>query len=320
MARPSPSSSSIPTGRWTSPPATCATPSSATSPRAKIAAAKATSARLWRPPSPDCWTPASPSSLTHGRYPLYRRFGFDVFTHHSGIFVTPEQIERTFGTEVPKDGEQWLVIGEGRYYIDDLLVITDVTATTLTECKTALLAAASIARARGKQRILIEHPAAPSYGSRYPLYPTLDTPLVELARACGAEIRVQGADPESGTIPDADWIKVLDVAGFLRAAIACRKPERPSLTGRIGIETDAGTVTLDVSHKGIHITEGIDSGVPVVKWPSAAVAQLVTGYRTASVLDLIHNTALPNDVIALLDALFPPGWRFSRNESWTYKA
>jgi GNAT superfamily N-acetyltransferase len=28
--------------------------------------------------------------LLHGRYPLYRRLGFDVFTHHSGITITPE--------------------------------------------------------------------------------------------------------------------------------------------------------------------------------------------------------------------------------------
>jgi hypothetical protein len=48
------------------------------------------------------------------------------------------------------------------------------------------------------------------------------------------------------------------------------------------------------------------------------LAQLVTGYRSAETLALIHGLELPPEAQALLSALFPPCWRFSRNESWTF--
>jgi hypothetical protein len=57
-----------------------------------------------------------------------------------------------------------------------------------------------------------------------------------------------------------------------------------------------------------------------VRWPSAALGQLVTGYASARVLAAMHETPLPDDALALLDSLFPRQWRVSRNESWTYKA
>ncbi|MBN2390832.1 MAG: GNAT family N-acetyltransferase [Anaerolineae bacterium] len=260
-----------------------------------------------------------PLVLTHGRYPLYRRFGFDVFTHHSGIFITPEQIARTLGTEEPQEADERLVIQEGRAFLEDRLLVTEVRAETLAECRDALLAAAAIARGQEKNLILFEHPPAPSYGSAYPLYPTLETPLTALARACGAQVIIQGADPESGTIPDADWIEVLDAAGFLHAAVACLKPELSLPEATLSFETDAGNVTLESTETLVRIADTLTPNVPFIRWPSAALAQLVTGYRDAAALAVIHNVQIPADALALLDALFPSVWRLSRNESWTYK-
>jgi predicted N-acetyltransferase YhbS len=260
-----------------------------------------------------------PLILTHGRYPLYRRFGFDVFTHHSGIFITPEQIARTLGSEESQEADERLVIQGGRAFLGDRLLVTNIHAGTLSECRSALLAAATIARRQEKSLILFEHPPAPSYGSTYPLYPTLETPLTSLARSCGAQVIVQGADPESGTIPDADWIKVLDAAEFLRAAVACLEVALPLPEAIVGFETDAGNLTLESTGTAVRVADALAPDIPVIRWPSAALAQLVTGYRETAALALIHNTHLSADVVALLNALFPPGWRLSRNESWTYK-
>ncbi|MFN2109640.1 MAG: hypothetical protein ACK2UI_08270, partial [Anaerolineae bacterium] len=69
----------------------------------------------------------------------------------------------------------------------------------------------------------------------------------------------------------------------------------------------------------VRVADALAPDIPVIRWPSAALAQLVTGYRETAALALIHNTHLSADVVALLNALFPPGWRLSRNESWTYK-
>jgi predicted N-acetyltransferase YhbS len=261
-----------------------------------------------------------PLVLMHGRYPLYRRFGFDVFTHHSGIFIIPEQIARVLGVEEPQEGEERLVIQEGRGFLEDRLLVTNVRTETLSDCRSALLAAAAIARGRGKSLILFEHPPAPSYGSTYPLCATLETPLTALARTCGAQVIVQGADPESGTIPDADWIKVLDAAGFMRTAVACLKPELPLPEAILGFETDAGNVTLESTGTAVRVINMLASNAPVIGWPSAALAQLVTGYRSADMLAVIHNTVIPESSLTLLRVLFPPGWRLSRNESWTYRS
>ncbi len=261
-----------------------------------------------------------PLVLTHGRYPLYRKFGFDVFTHHCGIIIMPDQIARTLGVEALQEDEARLTIQGGGGILDDRLLVTEVRAETLSECRGALLAAAAIARGRGKGLILFEHPAAPSYGSAYPLYPTLETPFAKLARACGAQVIVQGADPESGTIPDADWIKVLDAAGFMRAAVACLELALPLPEITISFETDAGSLTLESTGTTVRVADMLMPNTPVIRWPSAALAQLVTGYRSADMLAVIHDVTIPESALALLQTLFSSGWRLSRNESWTYRA
>jgi GNAT superfamily N-acetyltransferase len=261
-----------------------------------------------------------PLLLLHGRYPLYRRLGFDVFTHHSAIFLTPEQVERALGTGNTKEGHPLLVIEEHPSFREDLLVVTEVKAQSWAESKVALWAAAEIAREQGKERILFEHPSAPC-GSRYPAYDTLETPFTALARTCGAEVHVQGADPEGAAIPDADWIKVLDAAGLVQGALQALPEARIELPdGSVALETDAGAVTLISQGRRVTAQEGIEPGVPVIHWPSSALAQLVTGYRSAEMLGVLHDAEMPPEALALLRALFPRQWRFSRNESWVFRA
>lgn len=257
--------------------------------------------------------------VTHGRYPLYRRFGFDVFTYHSGIFVTPEQIERQLGDGCAPEDRELLVTMDHRVLQPDLLVVSDVTSTSLPSHRAALRAAAVLARELGRTRILFEHPAAPSYGSRYPVYSTPETAFTALARTCGAEVIVQGADPEAGTIPDADWVKVLDAAAVLQAALAGFMPLRPLPSMLLTIETDAGTATLICAAGGVVLSSSEKPLAERISWPSAALAQLVTGYRPAEVLALLHNTSLSPEARDVLGTLFPPRWRFSRNESWIYQ-
>ena len=266
-------------------------------------------------------TAGMPLAITHGRHQLYRRFGFAVFTHHCGIFVTPEQIERKLRAQIPGKVNHLLVVEERQAIQDDLLLVTEVKATTLSERRAALQSAAALARKRDKVRILFEYPPASSYGSRYPLYPSLETPFTALARACGAQVCVQGADPESGSIPDADWIKVLDTAAFLREAVRRVEESRQSLpTGAICFDTDDGAATIESTGESVMVSGEIKPGAARLKWPSSALAQLVTGYQPIEVLRVIHNTPLPAETMALLETLFPRRWRLSRNESWTFKS
>jgi len=260
-----------------------------------------------------------PLVVTHGRHQLYRRFGFDVFTHHCGIFVTPEQIEKKLGAL--GEASHPLVVEERQAVQDDLLLVTDVRAATLSESRAALQAAAALARKRSKARILFEHPPAPSYGSRYPIYASLENPFTALARACGAQVCVQGADPEAGAIPDADWIKVLDTATFLREVLRGLAESRQSLPmGTVCFETDAGAATIESTGAGVMVARETTSDAVRVEWPSSTLAQLVTGYQPAEVLSVIHNTPLPAETMAFLGTLFPQKWRLSRNESWTFKS
>jgi len=260
-----------------------------------------------------------PLVLTHGRFPLYRRFGFDVFTYNSGIFITPGIIEHRLGQSSPVAGD-WITVLENHSILDDLLLVTRARADTHAEARNCLLAAAEAARQRRKTRILIEHPAAPSYGSTYPIYASAETPLTQLARACGARVIVQGANPEEGSVPDADWIKILDAPGFFRTLInnyqrLAALPD-PAI---IRIETDAGSFLLECTGRELVLSDMYREDHPAVRWPSSALAQLVTGYKSIEIICATFNTELPPEAARMLDQLFPPRWRFSRNESWTYK-
>lgn len=88
----------------------------------------------------------------------------------------------------------------------------------------------------------------------------------------------------------------------------------------VALDTDAGAVTI-VSREGrVAAHTGIAPGERALQWPSSALAQLVTGYRSAETLALLHDLELPPEAQALLSALFPTCWRFSRNESWTLQS
>ncbi len=261
-----------------------------------------------------------PLVLTHGRFPLYRRFGFDVFTYNSGIFITPDIIEHRLGISSQPGSENWITVLDNHSVLDDLLLVTHARADTHVEARLSLLAAAEAARQRRKSRILIEHPAAPSYGSTYPIYASPETPLTELARACGGRVIVQGANPEEGSVPDADWIKILDAAGFVRKAMKSLQASLgPLETAKIWIETDAGSFLIDSSGRELVLSDEYREDHPAVRWPSSALAQLVTGYKSIEVISATYNSVLPPEVTRLLGQLFPPRWRFSRNESWTYQ-
>jgi hypothetical protein len=274
-------------------------------------------------------------AITHGRADLYRRFGFDVFTHHAGILVDAARIETHLGRKPPPAAARdMLRILDSPHVHADLLVVEDIAGArapgsdgasggggTLAGARAVLQAAAAIARERGRERILFEHPAAPSYGSRYPVYSTLETPLTTLARTCGARVCIQGADPESGAVPDADWVKVLDAGTFVTQSlrhVVEWYDELPDTT--VCFDTDAGAVTIAGASSVVQARAGLDPEMTCVEWPSSALAQLVLGYRSADVLATMHNTPLDEDSLTLLRTLFPPRWRLSRNESWTYSS
>ena len=258
--------------------------------------------------------------ILHGRYSLYRRFGFEVFTHHCGVFIKPEQIEARLGASISGSTQELLSVEDHQFHQEDLLVVTEVRAHSAQECREALAAAAALAQERGKARILFEHPAALSYGSRYPLHASPETAFTRLALACGGQMLLQGADPESGTVPDADWIKVLDVASFVREALRLQPPTQPLPAAEVSLDTDAGQVTIQGSGLSWEALDGACSDAVCVKMLSSTLAQLVTGYQSTEVFAAGRNMALSPEVISLLIALFPPRWRFSRNESWVFRS
>ena len=258
--------------------------------------------------------------ILHGRYPLYRRFGFEVFTHHCGLFIKPEQIRTRLGTSTSGSTRELLSIEDHRFFYEDLLVVAEVRAHSAQECCEALATAGALAQERGKTRILFEHPSALSYGSRYRFHASPETAFTRLALACGAQMCLQGADPESGTVPDADWVKVLDAASCVSEALRLQPLVQPLPASKVSLVTDAGMVMIQGSGLSWEAREGADGGAVPVKMPSSALAQLVTGYQPIETLAAMHKMALSPDVIALLAALFPPRWRFSRNESWVFRS
>ena len=250
----------------------------------------------------------------HGDYHYYRPLGFEVWTHHCGLFITPEAIEQRLGAAPEGARAELREVGERQPSIPDLLLVQDVRAGTAEAAKGALLAAAALARERGKGRILFEHPRAD-----HSLHPTLETPFAEFARLCGAAQHVCPDDPESCGVPDGDWMKVLDTQQFLRDAVPlCPVQEDALPHAAVTFDTDAGTATLRASAEGVTVTEGPASDASCLTWPGNAVGQLVLGYASAPALAARHSTPLPPEPMALLNTLFSHGWRLSRNEEWVY--
>jgi hypothetical protein len=78
-------------------------------------------------------------------------------------------------------------------------------------------------------------------------------------------------------------------------------------------------MTLVSQGNAVSAREDILPDTPVLRWSSSALVQLVTGYRSAEMLAVLHDTVLPPQALALLRTLFPRRWRFSRNESWVFR-
>ncbi|MHB0876092.1 MAG: GNAT family N-acetyltransferase [Anaerolineae bacterium] len=254
--------------------------------------------------------------VTHGPWALYEPFDFARFTHHSGIFASVALLRRELGSE-PYDGPDMLV-QMSRGVLPDLLVVTESRASTVPECLMALRQAADTAERAGRSRVLFEEPAAPSYGRSYPLHHSLRTQLVEVACGLGAEHRVMGDDPAGGAVAHADGLKVLSTAGLLRQVLSLLEPA-PLPEAAVAFTGDAGSATLLSDGASLSVADGTTAGATIVSWPTSALAQLVTGYRAASLLDALYGTSLPQPALELLDAAFPRRWRLTRNESWTYE-
>ncbi len=77
-------------------------------------------------------------------------------------------------------------------------------------------------------------------------------------------------------------------------------------------------MTLESTGTTLRVDDTLAPDAPVIAWP-AALAHLVTGYRSAELLAVIHHAVIHERALMLLQALFPTGWRLSRNESWTYR-
>jgi hypothetical protein len=250
----------------------------------------------------------------HGTCRYYRPLGFCVCTHHCGLFATPDGIEQRLGPAPEAVRGDLLEVEDNRHISADLLVVAEVRAWTCADAAAALLAAAALARTRGKTRVVFEHPR-----SDHTLHPSLETPFTEMARLCGAEMIVVAADPEGRRVDHADWYKVLDTYRFLRDAVPLRPVKEEALpTAAVTFETDAGTATVRGSPQGIAVTEGAAPDACRVTWPANAVGQLALGYLSAAALAAVHGTPIPLEPLALLDLVFPRWWRLSRNEAWVY--
>ncbi len=259
-----------------------------------------------------------PLVVLHGAFPLYRRFGFVGFTSHAGIFLTPGAIERCLGEAPDSPGLADLVeVCESQLFMKDILFVTHASAGSLEEARGALLAVGRLAREKDKARILIEHPDAPSYGSTYPVYASLETPLTALARTCGGRVVVGGSNPEDGHAQDGDWIRVLDPLRLAQAVLDCRKGDMSAPgPARLWINTELGGIGLISNGQGVLISHQQEAAMEELTWTSGDLAQLATGYRPAASIAVIRRTPLSPAGQDLLDAVFPPGWRLSHNANW----
>ncbi len=202
------------------------------------------------------------------------------------IRLAPEAIHRTLGrdTAASDAGRALLEVAPGRGLLPGLLLLRDVRAADAVAARSALLAAADLAEARGATRILIEAPPASRNGGGYAMQRDLSTPLIELARYCGGEIVVQGADPEGGHVAHADWFQVLDLAGLLAAALPPEADTAGLLDGAVALCTESGAATIAVRDGRATVTPGAAAGVPQIAWPAAAAGQLALGYAAAPIL------------------------------------
>ena len=58
-----------------------------------------------------------------------------ITADHCGMVLTPTQVERTFREQDVGDAERFLEVGTHKALWNDLLLVTDVKAHTLRECR-----------------------------------------------------------------------------------------------------------------------------------------------------------------------------------------
>lgn len=254
------------------------------------------------------------SAMTlHGSCLYYRPLGFEVYSHNFGVFISAEQVEQQLGCG-PSGGEQRIAVEEHRAFLPDLLVVPEVRAANLQQAKVVLIATSQLARERGKARILFEMPGADN-----PSQSPLETPFVELARACGAQVIISASDPEGRRIDHANWLKALDVFAFVKQAVPLLNIDPNALVpGSVYFETEAGGASLSLTGGKVTIERGQLSGAFRLSWPAGALVHLLLGYKSVATLAEIHGTPLANEMLHFLQALFPRRWCFSRNEDWVF--
>ncbi len=257
--------------------------------------------------------------VTHGRAALYRHLGFEPFTHQCGLLCTVEQVEAHLGGGSAAEPSGTLRVEESRTFRPGMLLVSDVEAPTIHEAVAVLRRAAALARERGHVELLIEHPSAPSYGSAYPIHPTLETPLATLVRACGGEQRITGSAPEGRPQPHADWAVALAAPALLAQALPLlAMPAGPLPAFDLALCTEVGDVTLRSDGRSVRVLPGSQRSDASPEWSAGALAQLATGYLPVEMLAMIHHIRLSPIEADFLGRLFPPTWRLSRNESWVF--
>ncbi len=259
-------------------------------------------------------------AVTHGEAHLYRPLGFAAFTHPHAIRLTAAAVRRALGQDdaAAASGRALLDVAPGRGLLPDLLLIRAVRAPDVTAARAALLAAAALAEERDLARMLIEEPPASANGGAYPRHASLETPLTALARYCGGEIVAAGADPEGGHVAHADWARVLDLAALLAAALPPVEALASMADGCVALRTASDSATVRLRSGRATVGPGAANDAPCLDWPAAAACQLALGYAAAATLAARYGPPATPKALALLAALYPPAWRLTRNESWTY--
>jgi len=77
--------------------------------------------------------------------------------------------------------------------------------------------------------------------------------------------------------------RVANAAQFTRQAASSRNAIATALPKRaVRLETDAGQITTRSSRSPVPVTDAVDLSADLGQWPSSALAQLVTAYRSAA--------------------------------------
>lgn len=259
-----------------------------------------------------------------GRLPfgLGQDLGFAAFTHYSCFILRPEEIEQTLGGRRAPNAADKITIQHDSDYQDDLLLVTDVRAETQEDCIDVLREAAWVARSNGKARILFEQPPVGLPGSDYAIHDTRQSILLDISMACHARVRVEASDAEmetdelGHTIPT-DMVRILSLPSLVGlVAEAADGDLADSPNGSVAFDIPAGQATITTAEGRCEVVDEVAYGAELASFSAPAVAQILTGFRSATTQAYLDEVTIERDARRLLDRLFPRFWRFSRNEKW----